>query len=445
MNINDTGKGMEQMLHIVDNVPMASCLMNDECKVIHSNRGVASLFLLDDPEDFGVNFETLSPPFQSDGVNSMDKVKALLHECLKSGRTTTFDWLHCTPDKELVPTLVTMLRVIVEGNYYLQLFYEDMRETMQTRQNERITKQRLQIMLDSCPLACGIVDQHFNVIECNQEVINLFGLMDKQMFMHRFFELSPEYQPDGRLSRQKALDKLKQACEAGRAHYEWLHHSLNSQPIPCEVTMVRVRTDISDLILVYIHDLRAIKESMEMVEKMESIAYTDELTKLFTRRYFMENSEAALTVCKELDNPFHIIMCDLDRFKSVNDTYGHLIGDEVLKIASARMGNVTRKGTVLARYGGEEFIIMLTEMSYDAAVKTAQRIQRTIEESRFMIKGLGIDITVSLGMSTLSSKEETLNDLIFKADTALYTAKRTGRNKVVEYIVAEQNGELVMK
>lgn len=437
--------GMEQVLKIIHGVPMASCLMDENYKVVHANNNVATLFALDGADDFGVYFDSLSPPFQPDGVASADKAKILIQECLETGKTLNFDWLHCNLERDLVPTLNTLVRVKIEGKFYVQVFYQDMRETQQQRQNERITKQRLQIMLDSCPLACGIVDSHFNVIECNQEVMNLFGLLDKQVFMHRFFELSPEYQPDGRLSKQKALDKLKLACEAGRAHYEWLHQSLSGQPIPCEVTMVRMRMDEGDSVLVYIHDLRAIKESMEMVEKMESIAYTDELTKLFTRRYFMENAETALTVCKELKQPFHIVMCDLDRFKSVNDTYGHLIGDEVLKIASARMGNVTRKGTILARYGGEEFIMILTEMPYDAAVKTAQRIQKTIEESRFMIKGLGIDVTVSVGVSTLSGSEENLSDLIFKADTALYTAKRTGRNKVVEYIIAEANGELVMK
>jgi diguanylate cyclase (GGDEF)-like protein len=187
------------------------------------------------------------------------------------------------------------------------------------------------------------------------------------------------------------------------------------------------------MVIVYIHDLREIKRSIALMQKMESIAYTDELTKLYNRRYFMENAERSLAKCKEANKPFHLIMVDLDRFKAVNDTYGHLIGDEVLKITAARMNNVTRQGTVLARYGGEEFIVMLTGIDYGGAVKTAQRIQKNIEDSRFNVKGLGIDVTVSLGVSTLTDPKETLSDLIYMADAALYSAKRTGRNKVVEY------------
>ena len=436
---------MEQIVHIINNVPMACCLIDEHYKIVHCNASVAMLFSLDEISDCSLHVESLSPPFQLDGVDSAVKANALLHECITSGGTMHFDWLHRTPNKEIIPTINTLIRISVDGKYYVKMFFQDMRETKQTRQNERAIKQRLQVMLDSCPIACGIIDEHFNVIECNQEVVNLFGLTDKQAFMQRFFELSPEYQPDGRLSRQKALDKLKLAYEAGRAHFEWLHSSSTCKPIPCEVTMVRMHMNDSDQVLIYIQDLRAIRESLDMVEKMESIAFTDELTKLHTRRYFMENANTALTVCKALGQPVHIVMCDLDHFKAVNDTYGHLIGDEVLKIAAARMSNVTRQGTLLARYGGEEFIIMLTEISYDAAVKTAQRIQKSMEESRFMIKGLGIDVTVSLGVSTMSDPADNLSDLIFKADTALYTAKRTGRNKVVEYIVAKETGILVMK
>jgi diguanylate cyclase (GGDEF)-like protein len=194
-----------------------------------------------------------------------------------------------------------------------------------------------------------------------------------------------------------------------------------------------VRLTDENLAIIYIHDLREIKKTLEMAERMESIAYTDELTKLYTRRYFMENAERTLSECKESGKPYHLIMADLDHSKNVNDTYGHQIGDEVLKIAAQRMQGTTRKGTVLARYGGEEFIVELTGLSYDDALNTAKRIQRNIEESKFMIKGLSIAVTVSLGVATGGSPTDTLDDLIYMADAALYGAKRTGRNKVMEY------------
>jgi diguanylate cyclase (GGDEF)-like protein/PAS domain S-box-containing protein len=311
---------------------------------------------------------------------------------------------------------------------------QDMSESRQARETERMERQRLQAMMDSCPIACGIVDEHFNVLEANAEVLNLFGMLDKQSFIERFFELSPIYQPDGQFSRRKALDKLKQAFEAGRVHYEWLHQSIHGDEIPCEITLVRVHISGQDLAIIYIRDLRDIKLSIDMIQKMESKAYTDELTELFNRRYFMDNATVALEVCKAVGkSEFHIIMMDLDRFKNVNDTYGHPIGDEVLKIAAKRMSGVTRKSSIIARFGGEEFIIFLNDVPYESAVKNAKRIQKAIEESPFTIKGMNINVTASLGVATLHEPTDSLDDIIHMADVALYGAKRTGRNKVMEY------------
>jgi len=434
---DDTDASRDNLLHIIDYAPMACILRDSDFRVVHMNKAVAELFGLGDVQEYVTGFHDLSPPYQPDGTPSRSKAHILLRDCMESGRPMSFDWLHCRKDRTLVPTLVTLIRLDYNGSHHILVFKQDMSESVQSRQADRTAKQRLQAMLDSCPLACGIVDEHFNVMETNQESVNLFNLVDQNAFITRFFELSPEYQPDGRLSKQKALDKLKQSHEAGRVNYEWLHQTLTGEQIPCEVTLVKVRLDEQDLAIFYIHDLREIKKSVAMVEKMESIAYTDGLTSLFSRRYFMDNAGKALIECKEKSKPFHLIMVDLDHFKSVNDTYGHPIGDEVLKIAAARMSNATRQGTLVARYGGEEFIIMLTEMPYDSAVKTASRIQRVIEESRFMIKGLGIDVTVSLGVATLSDPSESLDDIIYMADVALYGAKRTGRNKVMEYARAK--------
>ena len=426
------------MIEIINNIPMPCSLFiynsnNNDVSVIHCNQALATLLRLNMPDDFKHEFDQLALPFQPDGTSSYVKLRQLIAECIETGQPITFDWLYYTTRKEYVQTSITLQRVALDDGFGIMAYMQDISETRQMRESERIAKLRFQAMLDSCPLACAIVDKQFNVIDCNQEVVNLFELLDKTVFRERFFELSPEYQPDGQLSHRKVTDKLKQTFEAGRICYEWQHKSMNGELIPCEVVLVHVNINEIDMAIMYIHDLREIKRSLEMVKKMESIAYTDELTRLFSRRYFMENADSTFALCKENLSPFHLIMMDLDHFKAVNDTYGHLIGDEVLKIAAARMGNVTRKGTVIARYGGEEFIVMLTDLSYDAAVKTAQRIQKVMEQSRFMIKGLSIGITVSLGVATLENQEQSLYDIINMADVACYTAKRTGRNKVVEY------------
>jgi diguanylate cyclase (GGDEF)-like protein len=423
---------------IIDAAPMPCILRDSEYGYLYSNQNAANLFALNEPQEFKEIFDKLSPPYQPDGSPSKNKFAALLRLVLEEGKSISCDWLYSRKDRKLMPTEITLLRVEVGEKQYIMEFLQDVTESLQMRAAERVTKQRLQTMMDFCPVTCGLLDKHFNVLEVNNEVTKLFNLSNKQTFTDRFFELSPEYQPDGQLSRSKALDKLQQTFEAGRIHYEWLHQSIYGEQIPCEVTLIRVRLGDEDMAIIYIKDLREIKGSIEMMEKMQSKAYTDELTQLFNRRYFIENATAAIEVCKANKEPFHIIMCDIDHFKGVNDTYGHPIGDEVLKITAKRMSNVTRKSSIIARFGGEEFIIMITGIDYEAAVKNAQRIQKAMEESSVVIKGMSLNITISLGVATVETPEESLDCVIHKADVALYAAKKTGRNKVMEYSHAKE-------
>ncbi|MCL1863871.1 MAG: diguanylate cyclase [Defluviitaleaceae bacterium] len=419
------------LMQIIDNLPIPCILRNEECVMVYSNKAAESMFSSDG--EFTGDCEEFSPPFQPDGSPSMRKYRVLIRHILDQGQPIKLEWLYCRRDKELIPSEITLMRVELGGEPHILEFLQDLRESHQTRIAEREIRQRLQVMMDSCPVTCGIVDIHFNVLEVNNVVMSLFGILNKQTFLNRFFELSPEYQPDGQLSRRKALDKLKQAFESGRIHYEWLHQSIYGEQIPCEVTLVRVKLNNQNMAIIYIHDLREIKKSIAMMEKMESIAYSDELTGLFSRRYFVEKATPALERAKANDETFHLIMADLDHFKAVNDTYGHPIGDEVLKITAKRMTGVTRQGSIIARYGGEEFIVLLSNMTHDAALKTAQRIQKSMEESAITIKGMSLNVTVSLGLASFSDPSESLDDIIHKADVALYGAKRTGRNKVMEY------------
>ena len=128
------------------------------------------------------------------------------------------------------------------------------------------------------------------------------------------------------------------------------------------------------------------------------------------------------------------ILLDIDNFKSINDTYGHLEGDEVLRDVSKRTLNSVRGTDIVARYGGEELIILLPQTNVDGATKYADRLLKTISEKPY--KGIPEDviITVSIGISLHESTDLiTADEFMKKADLALYEAKRTGKNKLVVY------------
>jgi diguanylate cyclase (GGDEF)-like protein len=160
------------------------------------------------------------------------------------------------------------------------------------------------------------------------------------------------------------------------------------------------------------------------------MAVTDSLTGLYVRRYFMVKLQEELVRAERYNNILSIVMADLDGFKNINDTYGHDMGDRVLKAIGQFLQQNIRDVDVVARYGGDEFVIMIPEAAQDAAYILSERLRKQFSELKF--ENLP-QITISLGIATYPSDGPELEDLIKKADSAMYAAKRAGRNKVVKY------------
>lgn len=166
--------------------------------------------------------------------------------------------------------------------------------------------------------------------------------------------------------------------------------------------------------------------------QLYELAITDGLTKLFIQRYFMSRLEYEISRCDRYNTVFSILMIDIDYFKKINDTYGHLVGDAVLKQIAQVLLSSVRQTDIVCRYGGEEFIILLIECGSDWAEKIAYRIKDNIANNIFKVDNLELKLTVSVGVKTYH-KGESSQQVIEHADKALYIAKSSGRNKVVVY------------
>ena len=165
--------------------------------------------------------------------------------------------------------------------------------------------------------------------------------------------------------------------------------------------------------------------------KLEAMARTDSLTDIYNRRFFMELVQINIEKAYRAGEKCYIVIFDMDNFKSVNDTYGHIIGDEVLIEAVARVKALIRPFDVFARYGGEEFIIFVSGTDDDGLKKMLERLRLGFCEKRFECKNVNFDISASFGVSEIKDKE--LEKAIQQADSALYEAKEKGRNRVVFY------------
>ncbi len=167
-------------------------------------------------------------------------------------------------------------------------------------------------------------------------------------------------------------------------------------------------------------------------ERIQKLAVYDPLTKVYNRRFGMQRLGEEFARAMRSDYPFGVLMMDIDKFKSVNDTYGHLVGDLVLVNLCSVVQNCVREGDIVVRYGGEEFMIIVPGASLKTSVEVAEKIRRTVEENVIHHLDQELKITLSIGVSAYpDNRAPNINQLIEYADNNLYKAKESGRNKVI--------------
>jgi polar amino acid transport system substrate-binding protein len=180
---------------------------------------------------------------------------------------------------------------------------------------------------------------------------------------------------------------------------------------------------------------RKIKERTQKIEHaktlLENVAFKDNLTDIFNRHYLFETSPLLLTLSDEMQEPLSLLFIDLDYFKKINDTYGHLIGDNILKFFVENTQQRLRADDVFVRFGGEEFIILLPKVNLEESLIVAEKLRLSMEQNHYQQNGMDIALTISIGASEYRNNE-TLEQLLGRADSALYSAKENGRNQVTK-------------
>ncbi len=171
-------------------------------------------------------------------------------------------------------------------------------------------------------------------------------------------------------------------------------------------------------------------EKARLFGEVQRLAVTDDLTGLYNRRHFFELAEIEFGRAGRYGHPLAAVFLDLDHFKQMNDTYGHAVGDQVLRVVAARCRDNLRKIDIMGRYGGEEFAALLPENDMDGARNVAERLRRCVADPPVDTDRGRLVVTVSVGVATLDNKCADLEMLLERADQALYAAKQAGRNQV---------------
>jgi diguanylate cyclase (GGDEF)-like protein len=205
------------------------------------------------------------------------------------------------------------------------------------------------------------------------------------------------------------------------AKFEYMQQS-------CTMGPIRGEDNAIEYIYIMIQD---VTEIAAYEQKLIELNTEDGLTGIYNRRYLENKLEEEFARHQRYSRPFSLVMLDIDFFKRINDTYGHLCGDFILQSFAKTISNSIRKVDIFARYGGEEFCLLLPETPGHEARLMAENLRSLIEKSRFCYGGTEISFTVSQGVAELSRAMGSPWELFQGADTALYEAKESGRNKVI--------------
>lgn len=167
-----------------------------------------------------------------------------------------------------------------------------------------------------------------------------------------------------------------------------------------------------------------------LFDKIYRMAVTDRMLDIFRKDYVQEKIEEEFRIARVRSSPLSLLMFDLDKFKSVNDTYGHDAGDLVLRSVADAIKPIVRRDGTFGRFGGEEFVLLLPNARLEEAAAAAERIRETVETTRIVYQEKTIPVTVSVGVATLTPDMTTAADLVKMSDMMVYKSKHGGRNRV---------------
>lgn len=256
----------ELLFAMMNATPLSVMIWNRQLEILACNEESLRLFGADSRSDLIDGFYSYSPPTQPDGEDSGTGARDRIFEAFSNGRNQ-FKWQHLDHHGRRLPVEVTCVRIPYQNDYVVASYARDLRAEIEVEQSSKRFRKRLRALLDATPLCLNLWNKNFENTMCNREALALFELENERDYLEHFYELSPERQPDGRLSVEKAEAKIIEALQRGRSQFRWLHCRRDGTPIPAEVTLVRIENlddDGSAMVAGYTRDLREEMEAGRM-------------------------------------------------------------------------------------------------------------------------------------------------------------------------------------
>ena len=289
---------------MLDTMPFGANYIDRNFNNIACNEESVRMFGLADKNEYLKKFYELSPEYQTCGRLSRDLAVEYIEKAFEEG-SGRFEWMHQKPDGELIPCEISLRRVMYKGEYTVLAYVRDLRELKAAIAEKQEADERTQLMFDASPLGCQLWNRNLDIIECNQETLNLFDMHSKQEFFDKFFELSPEYQSGGRLSKEIIAEYINKAFAEGYLRFEWMHQKLNGEPVPAEIILVRIKHKSEYEIAAYIRDLRELKAMLGEIHNAENEL---RLARDIAEENNKTKSKFLATMSHEIRTPMNVIL-----------------------------------------------------------------------------------------------------------------------------------------
>jgi len=306
-------------------------------------------------------------------------------------------------------------------------FMRDITERKQMEHHLKDSEARYRSLFDHVPMGLCRFSPEGKLLDANPALVGIFGFSDRNSFLA------------ANTLQQSTTSQAWQTClsQGGPLKQCELHLCRQDGRNLWVRVIARAVTEINGQVVYYEGAVEDITEIRAAQAALEELAIRDSLTHIYNRRHFLEVTKREIARASRFNHATSLILIDIDHFKTVNDTYGHLMGDQVLRDVVLRIKENLRESDILARYGGEEFIVLMPETNAIQAWYGAERLRRVVGDRPFAIGQENLAVTISVGVTSWlpCPSLPPLEGLLDQADQALYRAKQNGRNRTETLLV----------
>ena len=369
----------------------------------------------------------ISPSCQPDGRDSDEKAGEMIAIAQQAG-CHRFEWLHLRADGSTVPVEVTLTPVTLGGEVVLHTLWRDITE----RQLNETRLRLLAGVFEHSAEAIMITSQDNQILEVNQSFSRLTGYSADEARGQ-----NPRLLASGRTTAEEFRLMWQSIRETGYWQGELWDKRKDGSCYPKWLSIATIRSATGDADY-YLGSFTDISERKAAEERISHLAHFDSLTDLPNRANLQGRFEQALALARrDGSSPVAVMFLDLDRFKNINDTLGHHLGDVLLLEVARRLASSVRESDVVARLGGDEFVVLLTGIDSVAATRVAGKMLDALSKP-YRIEGHQLYSTASIGIAIFPGDGESVEVLMQNADAAMYHAKAAGRNNA-QFFTASLN------